>query len=170
MQLELYTVIKTRLETITALKKVGLWNNQFDKERENVSFGFPCAFIEFTNIIYEDLMNGVQRYEMDVNIHIGFKSFATEDTSILTTKQTINAKLHTYSDANAAYETRMLRRSESQDFSHDDIQDYIITYRVTGKDFGVTTLPTTEADVDTLNLINAPQITNFVIRTDEPIS
>jgi hypothetical protein len=106
---------------------------------------------------------------MDVNIHIGFESYKTEDTAILTLKQNINAKLHTYSAVTSQYETRLLRRSESQNFDHDNVQDYIITYRVTGKDFGVNNLPQTEAEVDTLTLINAPQISNTIIRTDTPI-
>ena len=168
MQLEVFNTIKTRLTTLVTagtLKIVGLWNNQFERGKENVSFGYPCAFIEFANSSYEDLTNGVQRYEMDVNIHIGFESYTTEDSSILTLKQTVNALLHTYSAAGMQYETRVLRRSESQNFNHDSVQDYIITYRITGKDFSVTTLPTTEAEVDTLTVINSPQIDNDIIRT-----
>jgi hypothetical protein len=172
MQLEVYTAIKAQLTTYKAalgLKFIGLWNNQFEREDVNVSIDYPCALIEFVNSDYEDLLNGVQRYEMDVNIHIGFKSFKNEDTSVLTLKQNINAKLHTFSSATSLYETRLLRRGESQNFDHNDIQDYIITYKVTGKDFSVSNLPQTEADIDTLNLINAPQLSNKVIRTNAPI-
>jgi len=172
MQLEVYTAIKAQLTTYKAalgLKFIGLWNNQFEREDVNVSIDYPCALVEFVNSDYEDLLNGVQRYEMDVNIHIGFKSFKNEDTAVLTLKQNINAKLHTFSSVTSQYETRLLRRGESQNFVHDDIQDYIITYKVTGKDFGVTTLPTTVAEVDTLTLINSPQISNTIIRTDTPI-
>ena len=172
MQLEVYTTIFNRLtayKSALGIKTIGLWNNQFDREKENVSFGYPAVFVEFANTSYEDLLNGRQRYDMDVNIHIGFESYKTEDTDILTLKQSINAILHTYSNATSQYETRLLRRSESQNFDHDNVQDYIITYHVTGKDFGVTTLPTTDADVDTLNLITDPQISNLVIRTNAPI-
>ena len=173
MQLEVYNTIVARLiayQNSLGLKYIALWNNQFEREKENVSFGFPCALIEMTNISYTEFTTGIQRYEMDVNIHIGFKSFKTEDTDILTLKQSINALLHTYSNATAQYDTRLLRRSETQNFDHDDIQDYITTYHVTGKDFGVNNLPQTDADVTTLTLINDPQISNFVIRTDTPIN
>lgn len=172
MQLQVYTAIYNRLtayQSQLGLKYIALWNNQFEREKENVAFGYPCALIEMTNITYEDLSTGVQRYEMDVNIHIGFESYKTEDTDILTLKQSINAILHTYSSSTSQYETRLLRRSETQNFDHDNVQDYITTYHITGKDYGTTTLPTVDADVDTLTLINDPQITNFVIRTDEPI-
>ena len=114
MQLEVYTTILNRLtafKTALGLKTIGLWNNQFERENVNVAFGYPAVFVEFVNITYEDLLNGVQRYEMDVNIHIGFESYKTEDTAILTLKQNINAKLHTYSAVTSQYETRLLRRS-----------------------------------------------------------
>ena len=44
----------------------------------------------------------------------------------------------------------MKRRSEQQNFDHDNIQDYIISYAVTGKDYSVNTLPDTDATVGTL--------------------
>ena len=171
MQLEIYNTLKTRLDTLVTsgdLKIVGLWNNQFDREKENVSFGFPCCFIEFINTTYTDQTQGVQSYEMDVNIHIGFKSFATTDTTILTLKQTVNAILHTYSAAGMLYETKLLRRSETQNFDHDNVQDYITTYHISGKDFGVNNLPDTDATVDTLTTTLDPIITNFDIRTASP--
>ena len=37
MQLALYTQIKTALQTITPLKFVGLWNNQFERQDKNDS-------------------------------------------------------------------------------------------------------------------------------------
>ena len=169
MQLEVYNTVKARLETIAALKIVALWNNQFQREDVNVSFGYPCCFIEFVNTEYSDLTQGVQHYEMDINIHIGFESYKTTDTDILTLKQTVNAKMHTYAAAGMLYETKILRRSETQNFDHDNVQDYIITYHISGKDFGVNNLPSVDADVDTLTTIVTPIITNTTIRTASPI-
>lgn len=171
MQLEVYNTLKTRLDTLVAsgdLKIVGLWNNQFDREKENVSFGFPCCFIEFVNTQYTDQTRGVQSYEMDVNIHIGFKSFATTDTDILTLKQTVHGVLQAYQSTGMPYETKLLRRAETQNFDHDDVQDYIITYHLSGKDFTVNSLPSTDATVDTLTTTTDPIITNFDIRTASP--
>lgn len=168
MQLEVYNAVKTQLETISALKEVGLWNNQFARESENVSFGYPCAFIEFANIEYSDLTNGLQRYGMDVAIHLGFESYKNEDTPILTLKQTIHSKLHMFTSATSKYDTKLLRRSEAQDFDHQNVQDYQLTYRVTGTDYSITNLPGTDATVTTLTAITDPQISNFTIRTDSP--
>lgn len=155
MQLALYNAIKTRLESITDLKYVALWNNQFEREEENVSFNYPCAFIEFTDINYVDDLNLRQRCNMFVNIHIGFESYKTEDTSILTLKQTVNAALHGKSLED---QTRMLRRVEMQNFDHTNIQEYIIGYSVTGIDISAMNLPTTEATIDTLDITIAPQM------------
>ena len=166
MQLALYNAIKTRLEAIAALKYVALWNNQFERESENVSFNYPCAFIEFTDINYEDRLNGKQNCTMTVNIHIGFESYKTEDTDILTLKQTVNASLHGKSIEN---QTRMLRRAEQQNFDHTNIQEYIISYSVTGNDVSVMNLPTTEAEVTNLDITIDPIISNFQIRTASPI-
>jgi hypothetical protein len=162
MQLALYNALKTRLEAVTALKYVALWNNQFEREDVNVSFNYPCAFIEFTDISYVDDLQLRQRCSMTVNIHVGFESYKTEDTSILTLKQTINKALHGKSLPNI---TKMLRRSETQNFDHTNIQEYIIGYEITGLDVESLDLPTTEAQIDTLDLNVDPQIINFNIRT-----
>jgi len=162
MQLTLYNALKTRLEAVTALKYVALWNNQFEREDVNVSFNYPCAFIEFTDISYVDDLQLRQRCAMTVNIHVGFESYKTEDTSILTLKQTINKALHGKSLPNI---TKMLRRSETQNFDHTNVQEYIIGYEITGLDVESLDLPTTEAQIDTLDLNVDPIITNFNIRT-----
>jgi hypothetical protein len=166
MQLALYTAIKARLEAISALKYVALWNNQFESEDVNISFNYPCAFIEFTDINYIDDLQLRQRCSLTVNIHIGFESYKTEDTSILTLKQTINAALHGKTSENI---TKMLRRAETQNFDHDNIQEYIISYAVSGLDVEAVNLPDTIATIDTLNDIVEPIITNEVIRTASPI-
>lgn len=165
MQLALYTVIKSRLESIASLKYVALWNNQFEREDINVSFNYPCAFIDFSDISYEDRLNGKQNCTMTVNIHIGFESYKTEDTDILTLKQTVNAVLHGKSLAN---QTRMLRRGETQNFDHTNVQEYIISYLVTGNDISAMNLPTETATIDTLDITIDPIITNYSIRTASP--
>ena len=73
MQLDFYNALKAQIETLTSLKYVALWNNQFSREDVNVSFGYPCVFIEFDNIVYSDYLNGMQKYSMNVNLHLGFE-------------------------------------------------------------------------------------------------
>ena len=162
MQLALYNAIISRLNTISQLKYKALWNNQFSREDVNVAFNYPCAFVEFTDINYMDVLGGKQLCNMTVNIHIGFKTFETNDTDILSIKQTVNAKLHMQSIEN---QTRMLRRSEVQNFDHDDVQEYIISYAVSGNDVSSMNIDTTQATIDNIDITIDPVITNFSIRT-----
>ena len=161
MQLEFYNALKTKIETLTSLKYVALWNNQYERENENVSFDYPNCFIEFTDINYIELLGGVQQYSMTVNLHIGFESYKTEDTQILQLKQDLQAVVHYFQTGN---NTKMLRRSELQNFDHNNIQEYIISYTVTGKDYSIENLPNTDVTVTTL-IVNNTLVTSIADTT-----
>ena len=162
MQLSIYNDLKQRISTLAALKYVALWNNQFEREDVNVPFNYPCCFIEFADTSYVDDLNLRQRGLLQINIHLGFESYKTEDTDILQLKQDLNELIHGWSTPN---NTKFLRRSETQNFDHTNIQDYIISYQVTGLDLSSLNLPTTDANVNTLVLNVAPIIDNTTIRT-----
>ena len=147
MQLEYFIALKARVETITSLKKVGLWDNQFMREYENVSFNYPCCWIEFTDIVYTDYLQGVQKYDMVVNFHLGFKSLETEDIGILQLKQDLHQVVHTFQ---ADFNTKLLRRGEVQNFDHTNVQEYILSYETSGKDYFVD--PLVPAQITTLVL------------------
>jgi len=162
MQLAIYNALKARIETLAALKYVALWNNQFEREDVNVPFGYPCCFIEFADTSYVDDLNLRQRGTLQINIHLGFESYKTEDTDILQLKQDLNELIHGWSTPN---NTKFLRRSETQNYDHTNIQDYIISYQVTGLDVTSVNLPTVDATVSTLILNVDPIIDNNTIRT-----
>ena len=162
MQLSIYNDLKQRISTLAALKYVALWNNQFERENVNVPFGYPCCFIEFADTSYVDDLNLRQRGTLQINIHLGFESYKTEDTDILQLKQDLNELIHGWSTPN---NTKFLRRSETQNFDHTNIQDYIISYQVTGLDVTSVNLPTVDATVSTLILNVDPIIDNNTIRT-----
>ena len=162
MQLAIYNYLKARIETLATLKYVALWNNQFERENENVAFNYPCCFIEFADSTYVDDLNLRQRGTLMINIHLGFESYKTEDTTILQLKQDLNELIHGWSTPN---NTKFLRRSETQNIDHTNIQDYIISYQVTGLDLTSVDLPTTDATINTLVLNVDPIIDNNIIRT-----
>lgn len=163
MQLELYNALKTQIETLTSLKYVALWNNQFERENVNVPFNYPCCFIEFADFQYSEYLKGVQMYTGTVRLHLGFKSSKTEDTAILTLKQDLNAKVFFFQ---SGYNTKLLRRSETQNFDHENVQEYIIDYAVSGKDYTKDlTNDLVEADIDTLDATVTPYIDNDIIKT-----
>jgi hypothetical protein len=162
MQLAIYNALKARIETLTALKYVALWNNQFEREDVNISFNYPCCFIEFADAQYIDNLNGQQQGTMTINLHLGFESYKTEDTEILQLKQDLNTLIHGWS---TPYNSRFLRTMEIQSNDHPNVQDFIITYRMQGFDYSAMNAPTTEAQVDTLVTNNSPQIDNDIVRT-----
>lgn len=146
---DLYTEIRTELEDITGIKYVRLWNNQFERENVNRAFQFPCCLIEFEPTEGRDLLNGVQQYDFVVCIHLGFESYKTEDIDILDLKQQVFIKLGNFLSTTNMF-SYLSRESETQNFDHDNIQDYQIRFKVTGKDFDGDTRPNTPVTVTVL--------------------
>lgn len=146
---DLYTEIRTELEDITGIKYVRLWNNQFERENVNEAFQFPCCLIEFEPTEGRDLLNGVQQYDFVVCIHLGFESYKTEDIDILDLKQQVFIKLGNFLSTTNMF-SYLSRESETQNFDHDNIQDYQIRFKVTGKDFDGDTRPNTPVTVTVL--------------------
>lgn len=147
----LYTEIKAKLETITSLKYVRLWNNQFEHENDNETFLYPCAFIEFEPTECRDLLSGVQQYDFKVSIHLGFESYKTEDLDILDLKQEIYIKIGNFNSSTGLFSI-FIRESDTQNFNHDNIQEYIITFRCTCKDFDADTRPNTNVTITELTI------------------
>ena len=162
MQLAIYNQLKARISTLQSLKYVALWNNQYERENENVAFGYPNCFIEFPAADYIENLQGQQQGTMTIALHLGFESYKTEDTDILQLKQDLNQLIHGWS---TPYNSKFLRRSEVQSNDHTNIQEFIITYTMQGFDYSASSLPTTVADVNTLITNNSPQLDNAIIRT-----
>ena len=146
---DLYTEIRTKLEAITGIKYVRLWNNQFERENVNEAFQYPCCLIEFEPTECRDLLNGVQQYDFVVCIHLGFESYKTEDIDILDLKQQVYIVLNRFASTTNMF-SYLSRESETQNFDHDNIQDYQIRFKVTGKDFDGDTRPNTPVTVAVL--------------------
>jgi hypothetical protein len=132
-KLTLYNSLKTDLEAISGIKHVALWRNNLERENEEIPFLFPVIFIEFLPSNYRDKGKGAssQEYDMVVRLHICFESYKDEDTDILTLTDLVWDTIH----ANQ-YGTfgKLLRRSEEQNFDHDNVQDYIQDYQTLGND------------------------------------
>lgn len=165
MQYELYIALKAQIETYSAIKHVDLWNNQIERENVEITFAYPAVFIEFANINYTDQTKGVQSFEMDCLIHIVDVSYEKTNTNILQLKQNVNAYIQNFTQG---YHTKMLRRNDQPNYDHTNVQEWITTYHISGKDFSANTLPTTEANVDTIVLNLEPIITNHTINTASP--
>jgi hypothetical protein len=164
MQLAIYNQLKARISTLQSLKYVALWNNQYERENENVAFGYPNCFIEFPAADYIENLQGQQQGTMTIALHLGFESYKTEDTDILQLKQDLNQLIHGWS---TPYNSRFLRRSEVQSNDHTNIQEFIITYTMQGFDYSAMYAPTTVANITTLITNNDPQLEDDVIRSGD---
>ena len=132
----LYSEIRTKLESITDFKYVRMWNNQFERENENEAFLYPCAFIEFEEVETTDLLNNIQHFEVTLAIHIGFESYLTEDLTIFDLKQKVYETLGAFTSASGFF-IKFKWISDKQNFDHDNIQEYVMTFKVTGKEFSI---------------------------------
>jgi hypothetical protein len=133
---DLYSEIRTKLESITDFKYVRMWNNQFDRENVNEAFQYPCAFIEFEDVETTDLLNDIQHFEVTVLIHIGFESYLTEDLTIFDLKQKVYEALGNFTSATGFF-IKFKWLSDKQNFDHDNTQEFIMTFKVTGKEFSI---------------------------------
>lgn len=158
----LYTDLKTDLLTISTTKANGntmryktvqLWRNNLENENIEQPFLKPACFIEFLPSNYTELSLGVQQYDMIVRLHCVFESYLDEDTDILELIEATFAKvqLKQYSTF-----SKLLRRQETQDFDHDNVQDYMQDFTTIGRDYRADTRATTEVLV-------APVVTATVI-------
>jgi len=147
----LYTELRAELEAINGIKYVRLWNNQFEREDVNEAFQYPCALIEFEPTECRDLLNGVQQYDFVVCVHLGFESYKTDDADVLDIKQQVFVKLGNFNPASKMFSI-LSRESDTQNFDHDNIQDYQIRFKVTGKDFEGDTRPNTDATITDLTI------------------
>ena len=145
----LYTEIRTQLESINGIKYVRLWNNQFERENVNEAFQFPCCLIEFEPTECRDLLNGVQQYDFIVCIHLGFESYKTEVLKPKGKLKEVYIVLNRFASTTNMF-SYLSRESETQNFDHDNIQDYQIRFKVTGKDFDGDTRPNTPVTVAVL--------------------
>jgi hypothetical protein len=136
MNIEFFTAIKNRLNSVLPDLYVRLWRNQFAEleNGDNYSFPFPCCFIEFisdNNI--QTLGNGVQVYEpMTVRLHIGSfepdNGFGTldENTNIMLLKQQIFTTLQKWQSTKSGI---FNRNNEIMHTEHDQVSVWVQDYK-----------------------------------------
>ena len=169
-QLEiLFYAIKAAIEAIPlvngqkVIRHVDMWNNQFEHENENRSFRFPCVFIEFVPQDFRDLMGGVQQYDMNVVLHIGFDTKERTNLEIFSIKRKVHVAvegLYAEYQSEKSFFSVLGRISDEIDNDHDNVQDHRVTYFTTGKDFSTDSRPTTSATL-------SDDITKVVIPPDQ---
>ena len=147
-QLSVFNSLKSTLEAISGVQHVALWNNQVSNENMEIPFLYPAIFIQFTNDNFKEYSKGIQDFDSVITLHICFESYATDDTAILTLKETVYSAVH--KKTQTATNSPMYRVAERENYDHNNIQVYEQDYRTTIKDFGADQRATTSATVTIL--------------------
>jgi hypothetical protein len=139
MEKDLFIYLRAQLNSyLPEIQDIRLYNNQFERSngtdkdnRIEAAFNYPCIFIEFEQFNHRDLSMGIQEYDVNLTLHIGFKSYQTEDLDILDLKERIYYVTQRFQQGNYA---RLSRISEEWDYDHDNISILKMTFRTYGKD------------------------------------
>ena len=151
MNNQLYTQIKTQLLTlvddnsIPLINFVDRWNNQIENLRNKdesmeYPYNFPAVFIEFDspNEI-QSIGNNVQIYDpLNVILHIVWSELDTGDGNMENNFNVINFKQQVYllmSLFRPTNTSNFVRFEEKQDYNHDNIYEYVQSYKCTFMDY-----------------------------------
>ena len=130
MQSALYTELKAQLNTTGIFKYIALWNRQIENEKNEKAFNAPACLVEFNNMTYADLSQGIQRITGNVILHCIFHTWKPEDDlTILTSIETISQVIHLWTPLDYAPFSRI---DENQDFNHSSVVDWQLTYHFSG--------------------------------------
>ena len=114
-----YNEIKTKLETeVPELENVRLYNSQFDNENVETAFNYPVAFIEFSAIDYVDSSQQLQDINIEMTVHVGFKSYEDESVDFWDVLQNIFVSLNQYSTTTI---DPLVRIREVHDLDHNNV-------------------------------------------------
>ena len=162
---DFYNSLKTQIETVSAVKTVRLFNNQFNKDSEENAWAYPAVFIEFLDINWETTQLANQQGSLTIRLHQGFESYATEDLAILDTLQLINAAVHGYQGASF---TALQRTNEEQDTDHNQVIIWRTDYITDLVDCSATVKKDlVSATVTEIEILKDLDIDNYVIRTGD---
>ena len=140
MELQHFKALRNQIMyMIPEIKYVALFNNQFsrangDKKdgRKERAFSYPCVLIQYHSPVFSQLSLGVQEFDIKITLHLGVKSFETDDISFLDLKERLYFVVQRFQEGNWA---RMDRREEEWDYDYDDVNVLKMEFQTHGKDY-----------------------------------
>ncbi len=128
----IYTDVRDRIATTLSeeIKTVAMFNRQFDNERTEIPFLFPCVFVEFSDISYTTEASAIQKGKIEMTLHVGFHQLI-EDLTMFDIQQAVTAKIHGWSAGNVGSWTRV---REIQDTAPGNVIDWQIVFNSTFTD------------------------------------
>lgn len=135
----LYLSLRTKLETITGLKYVRLFNNQFERSNNDnpdgnneEAFPYPCAFIEFPSDNEQVSAGaGAKRLNVIVRVHIGFESYKLEDLEVFDLVTLVQDALEGHTDTSF---TPLAYSAQRMDYDHNNVYVYQFDFKTTYSD------------------------------------
>ena len=131
VKLNLYNDIVTALDGVTEIKTKGIFNNQFDREEEEMAKAYPCCFIEFANIGWTQTQQrpiskvNVQKQQRAddfiITIHIGFEDLQDETANFIDIDPIIQKVYLALQDLTGEYYSVLNRVAERQDTDHNNV-------------------------------------------------
>ena len=129
---DLINEILTKLKALTDLQTVTIWNSQFEliDNGGDFSFAMPCAFVELITGELQDIGNGYQGSDVNLNIHIGQNYFngdnISENLTIFDLRDLVVKQLFKFQPSKCSI---FVKESEEQDFNHSNVYLYILSYK-----------------------------------------
>jgi hypothetical protein len=157
-QEELFLEIEKRIkENIKEIRTVDLYNNQFirsngvgfEGRKENIP-SYPCCFIEFQSHEFSDGLRGFQTVDTLITFHIGYWCEKDRDFTIFNIKNSIYRNFHKWTPSNCNGWNEFLRRDETIDYDHDNVNIMKIEFKTSLSDF-------------TVDKLGKPRIMNVVL-------
>lgn len=170
----LYQALRTRIETLSEIKWVRLFNDQFEKSNNDDpsqntedSFPYPCVFIEFPEDNAPSSSGfGAKRLDVLVRIYIGFESYKFDDLAIFDIALLVQQCLENYTEDGI---TPLTYEAQRMDYNHNNVYIYQFDFRTQWSDEAAYTKRNDIAAPSalTLDLTTDLDIDNIIIRTGD---
>ncbi len=162
----IYTDLKSRIETLSQIKTVGLFNNQFANENQEKPFAYPAVFIEFSDILFETENQGIKKIKLETTLHVGQRQLV-EDLELFDIIQAVSAVVDGYTPD---YSTPYVKVREVHDVDHDNVLVWDIVFVSTVTDENSSRFNDLTITTPTMIQINSSiDIDNIIIRTGDGV-
>lgn len=146
VKLNLYNDIATAIGTVTEIKTIGIFNNQFDREEEEKAKAYPCCFVEFANIGWTQTqqtpirkVNAQKQQKAEgtiITIHIGFADLQDETANFIDIDPIIQKVYLALQDLTGDYYSVLNREAERQDTDHNNVIVWQMDFSTTMEEVG----------------------------------
>lgn len=164
---KVYQDLVTRLfAQVQGIKTVRLFNNQFETEKQESSFDYPCVFIEFVNLNYIEMSAKLQSVDLTIRFHIGYENLSLSQGGVLFNSAVVAEEIGFLVLRNNVFKalthfqpyncSEMMRTNEQLDSSHENVYVMMADYITSGIDdakdeveeLDTTTINTLEIGID----------------------